>query len=90
MRSLSQETTSLIGIYGQIITEVDEIQQVKKDIAGLRDVFRLLKEKCDSTEAELKRYLEMMYAHNAKQAKRIDELEKLVYEENDTERLSNS
>ena len=69
---------------------MDEIQQVKKDIAGLRDVFRLLKEKCDSTEAELKRYLEMMYAHNAKQAKRIDELEKLVYEEHDTERLSNS
>ena len=69
---------------------MDEIQQVKKDIAGLRDVFRILKEKCDSTEAELKRYLETMYAHNSKQAKRIDELEKLVYEENDTERLSNS
>lgn len=69
---------------------MEEIQQVKKDIAGLRDVFRLLKEKCDSTEAELKRYLRIMYEQNSKQAKRIDELEKLVYEENDTERLSNS
>lgn len=69
---------------------MEEIQEVKKDIAGLRDVFRLLKEKCETTEEELRNANEGVYIQNLKLVKRIDELEKLVYAGNDAERLSNS